>query len=347
MNYAAVRRLLFLLEPETAHRVTLNSLSIIDKLGLGGVLFKDIPSNPVLIMGLEFPNQIGLAAGMDKNAQCIDGLGLLRFGFIEVGTVTPRAQSGGSFSSLFRIPSHSAIINRMSFNNLGLDYVVSKLAQQRSYKGILGVNIGKNYNTLQSNAVNDYLVCQTKVFEYADYIAVNLSSPNTPGLRDLQKGEYFEEILDKLTENKILLSAKYNKTVPLVIKIAPDMYKEELALVCEKLLKYEIDGVIATNTTITREGLSNVKYVGEKGGLSGLPLFHLSTETIKRISTYTNNKIPIIASGGIMSPEHAIEKIVAGASLVQLYTGLVYEGPSLVVSTHEKIHEFMLTKCSS
>jgi dihydroorotate dehydrogenase len=327
--YPFVRPFLFTLPPELAHHLTLPLLEVAQTFNLTPLLLWRVPPLPCTVMGLKFPNPVGMAAGMDKDGEYIEGLAALGFGFIEVGTVTPRPQPGNPPPRLFRLPQAEALINRMGFNNQGVDHLIENLQQVR-FAGILGINIGKNFDTPLEQAVEDYLTCFYKVYPYADYITINLSSPNTPGLRQLQHGEVLERLLEKLKTAQVQLTAKYTKYVPLVVKIAPDLTFEELASITTKLLTYEIDGVIATNTTLSRVGVENLPQAQESGGLSGKPLFARSTEIVSELNKLLQGKIPIIASGGVMTSDDALAKLQAGASLVQIYTGLIYRGPTFV-----------------
>jgi dihydroorotate dehydrogenase len=328
--YSLLRPFLFTLSPETAHHFTLHTLKQLHHLKLTRLVFGKMPDAPCTVMGLDFPNPIGLAAGMDKNAAYVDCLGALGFGFIEVGTVTPRPQLGNPKPRLFRLPADNALINRMGFNNQGLDQLVRQVQKAR-YQGRVGINIGKNFDTPLEKAVEDYLICLRKVYAYADYVTVNISSPNTPGLRQLQEGEELDRLLSPLKQAQEALANQHNKYVPLVIKIAPDLSEEELGVIADKLLYYQIDGVIATNTTLSRAELNTHSALSdEKGGLSGAPLKTRSTEIVRQLNQKLGDQIPIIAAGGIMSVADAIEKRNAGARLVQLYTGLIYRGPTLV-----------------
>ncbi|HHB92142.1 MAG TPA: quinone-dependent dihydroorotate dehydrogenase [Thioploca sp.] len=332
MFYSLLRPILFTLPPELAHKITLQNLNILYQLRLSKLFFRNIPYAPCTIMGLNFPNPVGLAAGMDKDGEYIECLSTLGFGFIEVGTVTPRPQVGNPYPRLFRLPKNQAIINRMGFNNKGIDNLVTNI-QKVNFEGILGVNIGKNSDTPLENAVDDYLVCLHKVYPYADYVAINLSSPNTPELRKLQHGDELEKLLSALKQSQQQLTDQHGKYVPIVVKIAPDMTMSELDKIADILLSYGIDGVVGTNTTISRQGLKNVDYADETGGLSGAPLSNSATDIIKHLYIKLQDKIPIIAVGGVMSALDAQEKRLAGASLIQIYTGLIYRGPSLVKET--------------
>jgi len=324
--YALLRPLLFRLPPEAAHGLTLGGLRWAHRLGL---VRRAPVSRPVTVMGLEFPNRIGLAAGLDKNGRCIDGLAALGFGFVEVGTVTPLPQAGNDRPRLFRLPEARALINRMGFNNDGLEALVAHVQRSR-YRGVLGINVGKNRDTPPEQAVEDYLVGMRRVYPLASYIAINLSSPNTPGLRDLQFGEPCRRLLMALKEEQERLTRQHHRRVPLAIKIAPDMAEEDLASLAGMLVEHELDAVIATNTTVDRTGVAGLRHGDEAGGLSGAPLTHRSTATIRQLATLLQGRVPIIGVGGICAPADALAKIEAGASLVQLYTGLIYEGPSLV-----------------
>jgi dihydroorotate dehydrogenase len=317
--------LLFSLPPETAHSLALNSLKFLHKFKFN----KKNPYKPCTVMGLEFPNPVGLAAGLDKNAEYIDCLAGLGFGFIEVGTVTPEAQPGNPKPRLFRLRKNQAIINRMGFNNHGIDRLLKNVKAAR-FKGILGINIGKNFNTPIEEAIDDYLIGLEKAYPFADYITVNISSPNTPGLRQLQQVDQLDSMLKALKAAQQQLASKHNKYVPLVVKIAPDLTEEEVKDIANTLLASKIDGVIATNTTLSRDNLISEAYINETGGLSGAPLSTKSTEIIKQLNAILKGKIPIIAVGGIMTAADAEAKFQAGASLVQIYTGLIYNGPKLI-----------------
>jgi len=317
------------LDPETAHLLTLNGLARVHRLGGDRLQGKQQNSNPISVMGLNFPNRIGLAAGMDKNGDYIDGLASLGFGFIEIGTVTPFDQPGNPKPRLFRLPQSMAIINRMGFNNKGIDYLVDRV-KETQFAGILGVNIGKNLNTPIDRAISDYLIGLKKVYRHADYITINVSSPNTKNLRQLQQRGEMKALLEQLKSEQQSLKHIHDKYVPLVVKIAPDLGNEELSQIAQQLLDFEIDGVIATNTTISRSGVEKLPNASESGGLSGAPLKNKATEAVSALYAVLQEKIPIIAAGGIMNGLDAREKIEAGAKLVQVYTGLVYRGPGLV-----------------
>jgi len=323
--YRLARALLFKLPPETAHHLALKLLDTRVRLGFSGQL----PSLPVRVMGLKFANPVGLAAGLDKNAEAIEGLSSLGFGFIEVGTVTPRAQPGNPKPRLFRLPEAGALINRMGFNNQGLDALLSRVRAAR-FNGVLGINIGKNFDTPLERAADDYLFALDRVYLHADYVAVNLSSPNTPELRRLQFGDSLKQLLEALSQRRETLAQRYNRHVPIAVKIAPDMSEEDTVEVAQALLNSGMDAVIATNTTVSREGVEHLPHSQEAGGLSGDPLRKRSTQMVRQLASVLNKRLPIIAVGGISEGAHAAEKIKAGASLVQLYSGFIYRGPALI-----------------
>lgn len=328
MYNTLIKKLLFCLPPETAHDVTLKLLSCAQSLKLTNLLPKSSYS-PKKIMGLTFPNIIGLAAGLDKNGDYIDALASLGFGFIEVGTITPKPQSGNDQPRLFRLVEEEAIINRMGFNNKGVDYLVGRL-KNTHYKGILGINIGKNKTTPIENAVDDYLYSLRLVIPFASYITINVSSPNTENLRQLQHGELLQNLLRTLKAEQAHYYKNTQKYVPLLVKISPDLTAEELSQMCAIFLAEHIDGVIATNTTLDRKGVESSIHAQESGGLSGKPVMKRSTDTIKQLHAILGDNIPIIGCGGISSAEDAKEKILAGASLLQIYTGFIYQGPKLI-----------------
>ncbi len=314
------------MQPESAHEFTIKALKMAGKLPFP--IFPT-PDNPVEVMGLKFKNPIGLAAGADKNGEAIDGFGKLGFGFIEVGTVTPLAQDGNPKPRQFRILDAEGIINRNGFNNLGVDVLVENVKRAK-YDGILGINIGKNAVTPIENALDDYQICLRKVYEYAGYITVNISSPNTKNLRSLQYGEALDKLLSGLKAEQARLSQKFQQYKPLVLKIAPDLTEEEIASVADSLIRHRIDGVIAGNTTLSRETVAGLINAEQVGGLSGKPLNALSTKLIMRLAKELNGALPIIGSGGIHSLASGQEKIDAGAKLLQVYSGLIYEGPGLI-----------------
>ena len=327
MFYSLIRSCLFFLNPEVAHKLTLALLRCLYWLKVTKLFTRK--AVPCRAMGLNFSNSVGLAAGFDKNGEYIDALADLGFGFIEVGTVTPKPQDGNPKPRIFRITAARAIINRLGFNNKGVDYLVEQLKKTR-YKGILGINIGKNKDTPNENAVDDYLYCFKRVIPYASYITINLSSPNTPELRNLQHGELLRNLLHTLKQEQQVFHATEQKYVPIVVKISPDLMPEELQQMAEVFLAEKIDGVIATNTTLERDAVEGLLHASEAGGLSGGPLTKQSTMIIKQLSQLLGNKIPIIGCGGVMCAEDAREKMAAGASLIQVYTGLIYRGPGLI-----------------
>ncbi len=326
MLYSLARPLLFSFAPERAHDLTLSLLKSAHKMG---VVRSHVAAKPVTCMGIEFPNPVGLAAGLDKNGAYIDALAALGFGFIEIGTITPRPQSGNPQPRLFRIPQAKAIINRMGFNNAGVDQLIENVKAAK-FKGILGINIGKNADTPVEKAVDDYLICLEKVYNYASYITVNISSPNTKNLRSLQSGDALTELLETLKKRQLELAEEHQHYVPLVLKVAPDLNPEEIEFIAAKLLQFKIDGLIVTNTTLSREGVENLPFGDEAGGLSGAPVFEKSTECLRRFAELLQNKIPLIGVGGIVAGEQALAKQQAGATLVQVYSGLIYTGPDLV-----------------
>ncbi|MEC8901406.1 MAG: quinone-dependent dihydroorotate dehydrogenase [Pseudomonadota bacterium] len=326
--YPIARSLLFRLDPETTHSMALNALDALHKVGGIKRVYGEPVSDPVELMGLRFPNRVGLAAGLDKNADHLDALGELGFGFVEVGTVTPKAQPGNPKPRLFRLVGHEAIINRFGFNNKGVAHLVAQV-KKRHYNGIVGINIGKNLTTSVEHALDDYLACLNAVHGSADYIAVNISSPNTPGLRTLQFGEQLDALLGPIRAKSRELDAQAGRNVPLLVKIAPDMSEEEVALVAGSIARNELDGVIATNTTVSRDAVSDDPQAQEAGGLSGKPVFEASNTVIRLLRAHLPT-LPIIGVGGIDSGEAAKAKMAAGADLVQLYSGLIYQGPALV-----------------
>ncbi|MCK9534137.1 MAG: quinone-dependent dihydroorotate dehydrogenase [Pseudomonas sp.] len=334
--YNLSRRLLFKLSPETAHELTIDLLGAAGRLGLTRRLIKQPAALPVKVMGLEFPNPVGLAAGLDKNGDAILGLSGVGFGFIEIGTVTPRAQPGNPKPRLFRLPSAEGIINRMGFNNQGVEHLLARV-QNANFQGVLGINIGKNFDTPVENAADDYLYCLDKVYGCASYITVNISSPNTPGLRSLQFGDSLRNLLYSLRQRQEVLTALHGKRVPLAIKIAPDMSDEEIVEVANILLDTGMDAVIATNTTVSRQGVEGMLHADEAGGLSGAPVREQSTHVVRVLADTLAGRLPIIAAGGITEGRHAAEKIQAGASLVQVYSGFIYKGPELIRASVDAI----------
>lgn len=325
------RPLLFLLPPEVAHKVALKLLAFPPI-----SCYRKTLNYPAKVFNLSFPNPIGLAAGFDKNGDYYHALLRLGFGFIELGTVTPLPQIGNPKPRLFRIPEYQALINRLGFNNKGVDHLVAKLAH-RPKSAIIGVNIGKGWATPLESAYQDYLICFRKVYPIADYVTVNISSPNTHGLRTLQTEEYLKDLLQYLKEAQLKLAKEYQRYVPLVLKIAPDLTEAEITSIANLLIVFEIDGIIATNTSMSRFDLPSIPSLKETGGLSGRPLKQQSTWVLKKLHQVLQDQIPIIACGGILSPEDAIEKFEAGASLIQLYTGLIYQGPRLIQEIYDQL----------
>jgi dihydroorotate dehydrogenase len=327
--YNLARQLLFKLSPEASHDLSIDLIGAGGRLGINGLFNKAPVKLTTTVMGLEFPNPVGLAAGLDKNGAAIDGFSQLGFGFVEIGTVTPLPQPGNPKPRIFRLPHAEGIINRMGFNNLGVDHLVSRV-QAAKYDGILGINIGKNFSTPVERAVDDYLICLDKVYAHASYVTVNVSSPNTPGLRSLQFGDSLKQLLEALKTRQQALTQTHGKHVPLAIKIAPDMSDEETALVAAALIESGMDAVIATNTTLSRQGVEGLPHADEAGGLSGSPVREQSTHIVKVLAAELAGRLPIIAAGGITEGKHAAEKIAAGASLVQIYSGFIYKGPALI-----------------
>lgn len=335
MFYPIVRPALFKLDPERAHELTFQQLRFMNGTPLEMFYRQNLPSRPVTCMGLTFKNALGLAAGLDKNAECIDAFAAMGFGFVEVGTVTPRAQAGNDKPRMFRLVEAGGIINRMGFNNLGVDHLVENVKKAR-FNGVLGINIGKNKDTPVEQGKDDYLTCMEKVYAHAGYIAINISSPNTPGLRSLQYGEALDDLLASIKQKQKELELRHLKYVPLAVKIAPDLSEEELIQVADSLIRHQIDGVIASNTTLDRSLVSGLKHADEAGGLSGRPVQSRSTAVIQRLSQELQGRLPIIGVGGIDSLTAAREKIAAGATLVQIYSGFIYQGPGLIkdIVTH-------------
>jgi len=330
--YALTRPLLFSLDPETAHNLTLPALKNAAACGLTALVGKPAP-DPRTVMGITFPNPVGLAAGLDKDGAYIDGLAALGFGFIEVGTVTPRAQPGNPKPRIFRLPQANAVINRMGFNNGGVDAFVANVQASKFFQdkaGVLGLNIGKNADTPIERAADDYLHCLEKVYPYASYVTVNISSPNTKNLRQLQGGSELDALLAQLKDAQQRLADKHKRYVPIALKIAPDVDGDQVKSIAAALLQHKMDAVIATNTTITRDAVKGLPHAEETGGLSGAPVFDMSNSVIRALKAELGDALPIIGVGGILAGENAQAKIAAGASLVQLYTGLIYRGPALV-----------------
>jgi dihydroorotate dehydrogenase len=329
MLYGLARPLLFSLDPESAHRITLRLADAAKSLGLIGLAGPAPAGAPVRAMGLEFPNPVGLAAGLDKNAEHIDALAALGFGFLEVGTVTPRPQPGNARPRLFRLPRAQALINRFGFNNAGVDAFLENVGRAR-WCGVLGINIGKNADTPLERAGDDYELCLQRVYATASYVTVNVSSPNTAGLRDLQEKEALDALLARLVQCRERLADRHGKRVPLVLKVAPDLEAAQVRDVAASVRRFAIDGVIATNTSLSREGVEGLPHAEEAGGLSGAPIRARATRVLAALAAELKGEVPLIGAGGILSAEDAREKIAAGASLVQLYTGLIYRGPALI-----------------
>ena len=336
--YPLARSGLFRLDAEVAHHVSMAALRIAEKSGLLRWFSPaDELVSPLEVMGLKFPNRIGLAAGLDKEGNMIDALGRLGFGCIEIGTITPRPQAGNPKPRLFRLLEHEAIINRMGFNNPGIDAGVANVRAAKSFGGIVGFNIGKNKDTPNENAADDYLACLRKAYPVADYVAVNLSSPNTPGLRDLQGAEASARLLETLKQEQQKLAREHGKQVPLLFKVAPDLDETHIRELSQVFLNGGLDGLIATNTTLDRDQVAGHPRAAEAGGLSGRPMFEKSTATLGNFASHLGSRVPIIGVGGISSLEDAREKIRAGATLVQIYTSFIYQGPKLVKELASKL----------
>ena len=321
--YGLARPLLFSLDEENAHQLALRAA------GIAGLFSAPVPRSPVRAMGLEFPNPIGLAAGLDKDAEHIDAMAALGFGFIEVGTVTPRAQPGNPRPRLFRIPEREAIINRFGFNSGGVDAFIANVRRAR-WNGVLGINIGKNADTPAERAIDDYELCLKQVYAHAAYVTINISSPNTKGLRTLQEAGHLDALLKRLTALREPLAERYGRRVPLVVKVAPDLNSDEITALADAVRRHGIDGLIATNTSVSRSGVEGLAHATEAGGLSGAPIRELATRVLREFAVALKNEVTLIGAGGIMSGADAAEKFRAGAALVQLYSGLIYRGPDLV-----------------
>jgi dihydroorotate dehydrogenase len=331
--YALTRPFLFGLDPEHAHELTLDAIARLQNTPLQCLWGQSRVADPVTVAGLKFPNRVGLAAGLDKNGRCIDGLGAMGFGFIEVGTVTPKAQPGNPKPRMFRLPEANALINRLGFNNLGLQAFLDNVRRARSFRqagGILGLNIGKNAATPIENATDDYLIGLAGVYPHADYVTVNISSPNTKNLRALQGDEALDALLGALAERRAALAREHGRSVPMFLKIAPDLDESQVQVIAATLGRHGMDGVIATNTTIARDAVKGLKHAEETGGLSGAPVLAASNNVIRQLRAALGSRFPIIGVGGVMSGADARSKIDAGADLVQIYTGLIYKGAPLV-----------------
>jgi len=329
MLYSLARPVLFGMDPEAAHALALASLKLIERTGMASLLADAGPARSVKLMGLEFPNALGLAAGLDKNGEYIDALAAMGFGFIEIGTVTPRPQPGNPKPRMFRLPEAQALINRLGFNNHGVERLLANVARAR-YRGVLGINIGKNFDTPIERAADDYEFCLAKVYAHASYVTVNVSSPNTKDLRRLQSADELGALAGKLKTEQMRLADAHGRYVPLLLKIAPDLDDAQLGSITRCLLKHKLDGVIATNTTVSRAAVAGLRHAEESGGLSGAPLGAASTEIIRKLARLLDGKLPIIGVGGVMSADDARAKLRAGASLVQIYTGFIYRGPELI-----------------
>lgn len=343
LPYALARPFLFGLDPETAHELTMASLARTQGTPLALAYLSSRVSDPIELAGLKFPNRVGLAAGLDKNARCIDGLAAMGFGFVEVGTVTPKGQPGNPKPRMFRLPEANALINRLGFNNEGLDAFLANVQRSSVRKPgaqgglLLGLNIGKNAATPIENAVDDYLICLDGVYPHADYVTVNISSPNTKNLRALQSDEALDALLGRIAERRETLAKQHGKRVPIFVKIAPDLDEAQVAVIAATLKRHAMDGVVATNTTLSRDAVKGLRHAEEAGGLSGAPVLEASNRVISQLRAALGKGFPIIGVGGILSGADAVSKIQAGADVVQLYTGLIYKGPELVTQAAQAI----------
>ena len=337
--YGLLRPLLFRLDAERAHGLGLDGLDLLDRMGALGVVARPPEPSPfpVPVFGIDFPNPVGLAAGLDKNGAHIDALFGLGFGFVEIGTTTPRAQEGNPRPRMFRLPRHRALINRLGFNNEGVDALVRNVERASRRSGVLGINIGKNKDTPNESAQDDYLHCLERVYPLADYDTVNISSPNTAGLRELQEEQALRRLIGTLREAQERLGARHGKRVPMLVKVAPDLSDEDIEAAARVLADLQVDGVVATNTTVSRLGIEDARHADEAGGLSGQPLIAQSTYVLRRLRTRLPETIPLVGVGGVLSGADAAAKMAAGASLVQFYTGLIYRGPVLVRECVEAI----------
>ncbi|MDP2255217.1 MAG: quinone-dependent dihydroorotate dehydrogenase [Polaromonas sp.] len=343
LPYALARPFLFGLDPETAHELTMASLARTQGTPLQMAYCTSRVGDPIELAGLKFPNRVGLAAGLDKNARCIDGLAAMGFGFVEVGTVTPKAQPGNPKPRMFRLPEANALINRLGFNNDGLDAFLANVQKSNVRKQgaknalLLGLNIGKNAATPIENAVDDYLICLDGVYPHADYVTVNISSPNTKNLRALQSDEALDALLGRIAERREALASQYGKRVPIFVKIAPDLDDAQIEVIAATLQRHAMDGVVATNTTLSRDAVKGLRHAEEAGGLSGAPVLEASNRVIRQLRAALGKGFPIIGVGGVMSGADAVSKIKAGADVVQIYTGLIYKGPALVAEAANAI----------
>ncbi|PVY93442.1 dihydroorotate oxidase A [Acidovorax sp. 99] len=341
--YALTRPFLFGLDAEAAHELTMDMLARGQRTPLQWAWCNETVNDPITLAGLKFPNRVGMAAGLDKNARCIDALGAMGFGFVEVGTVTPKAQPGNPKPRMFRLPEARALINRLGFNNEGLDAFLRNVQQaqfrkqNRQHPMLLGLNIGKNATTPIENATSDYLICLEGVYPHADYVTVNISSPNTQNLRALQSDAALDALLGAIAERREALATQHQRRVPVFVKIAPDLDEAQVAVIAATLQRHGMDGVIATNTTISRAAVQGMRHAEETGGLSGTPVLEASNQVIRQLRATLGSGFPIIGVGGIMSADDAVSKIRAGADVVQIYTGLIYEGPALVVKAAKAI----------
>jgi len=348
LPYGLARPFLFGLDAETAHELTLHALALTQATPLRFAYSSALVEDPVRVAGLVFPNRVGLAAGLDKNARCIDALGAMGFGFVEVGTVTPKAQPGNPKPRMFRIPQARALINRLGFNNDGLDAFVTNVqrASFRQRGRLLGLNIGKNATTPIGQAADDYGLCLDAVYPHADYVTVNISSPNTRHLRELQNDAMLDQLLARLSTRRRALQRRHGRAVPLFIKIAPDLDDAQIGQIAELLLRHGMDGVVATNTTTRRDAVKGMKHGTETGGLSGAPVLEHSNRTIALLRAALGAQFPIVGVGGILSAQDAVSKIEAGADLVQIYTGLIYQGPVLVQQAARAVRDHCQAKMS-
>ena len=341
--YALTRPFLFGMDAEAAHELTMDMLARGQRTPLQWAWCNETVNDPITLAGLKFPNRMGMAAGLDKNARCIDALGAMGFGFVEVGTVTPKAQPGNPKPRMFRLPEARALINRLGFNNEGLDAFLRNVQQaqfrkqNRQHPMLLGLNIGKNATPPIENATSDYLICLEGVYPHADYVTVNISSPNTQNLRALQSDAALDALLGAIAERRETLAAQHQRRVPVFVKIAPDLDEAQVAVIAATLQRHGMDGVIATNTTISRAAVQGMRHAEETGGLSGTPVLEASNQVIRQLRATLGSGFPIIGVGGIMSADDAVSKIRAGADVVQIYTGLIYEGPALVVKAAKAI----------